>query len=51
MLSFDQTVYNRETYDILKFLGDMGGIIDGLQVIGMLLVGWYGRFNATAFML
>ena len=51
MVSFDRTVYNRETYDLLKFMGDLGGLNDALQAIGYLLVGWYSSFNAGSFML
>ena len=37
-LSSDLKITNRETYSILDWLGDMGGLIDAFRLLGALLV-------------
>ena len=51
MVSFNRSVFSRETYDILKFLGDLGGLHDALRGIGLLFVGWYSSFNGNSYIL
>lgn len=36
--SLDQKVINRQTYSLLDFMGDMGGLNDTLSLLGMLIV-------------
>lgn len=48
-LSYDQNVISRQTYDLLLFLGDIGGLNGALAVLGTLIVGWYSQFNADSF--
>jgi hypothetical protein len=40
----------RSTYDALALLGDIGGLNETLQVIGMILVSWFTGRNANAIM-
>ena len=35
----DLKTYNRETYNLLMFLGDIGGLLDGLMITGDFLIG------------
>lgn len=47
-LYFDLNLYTveRSTYDILQLLGDVGGLLQGLEWIGWALTGWYStRFR------
>jgi len=37
---FDMYIIHRNTYDLLSFLGDIGGLIDILRIFGFILVGW-----------
>jgi hypothetical protein len=39
--NLDIVEIRRSTYDILNFLGDLGGLLDILSVIGLFAVGWY----------
>ena len=32
---------NRHSYDLLAWLGDIGGILQGLEWIGLILIGTY----------
>ncbi len=48
-LSYDQTIINRQTYDLLLFLGDVGGLNGALVILGAFLVGWFSVFNAESF--
>jgi hypothetical protein len=40
-LSYDQTVITRQTYDLLLFLGDVGGLNGALIVLGTFVIGWF----------
>ncbi len=42
----DLVVTSRQTYDILNFLGDVGGLDGTLSIIGYLLVSGYNNLNA-----
>ena len=35
----DLKTYNRETYNLLTFIGDIGGVLDGMLFIGEFFVG------------
>ena len=35
-------VYSREIYNVLDFLGDIGGLFDALKIIGATIVGIFG---------
>ena len=41
-MSPDLKLWTRETYSMLDFIGDLGGLYDALCVIGSVLVGPYG---------
>lgn len=49
-MHFDRVIYSRETYDTLKFFGDLGGLNEALTFIGSLLVSWLAKFNAGSFL-
>ena len=40
-LSPDRQMYKRSIYSILDWIGDIGGLFDGLQFIGSLFMGCY----------
>jgi hypothetical protein len=44
-------VTNRQTYDLLNFLGDIGGLDGTLSTIGYLLVSSYNNLNAYAILI
>ena len=46
--SMDQKVINRETYDGLDFLGDLGGFFGACQSIGSILVSPVAGFALNA---
>ena len=37
-LSMDQEVIERQTYSLLEWLGDCGGLFDALRIIGVLII-------------
>ena len=39
-VSPDMVVYQRTIYTFLDFLGDVGGLLDGLKLIGSALIGF-----------
>lgn len=41
LVSFDTVHFDRQAYDILGWLGDVGGIMQGLSWIGGLVIGSY----------
>lgn len=49
LLDFDKREVNRNTYDTLAMLGDVGGLQQGLDWIGILLVSWYSSRNGRSF--
>jgi hypothetical protein len=50
-LSMDQLQYSRTTYDILKLLGDVGGLQGSIFSIVMFVYGWFATFNGKIFVL
>lgn len=50
MLDSDSLKINRNAYDILGWLGDIGGVLQGLEWIGILIVGtYYAPANGNSF--
>lgn len=49
-LSHDLNIYSRQTYDVLMFLGEVGGLIECLAVMGTIMIGWYSIFNANSYL-
>ena len=49
--NLDLEVTNRQTYDLLQFLGDIGGLNSILMALGTLLVGSIAQFRANSFLL
>ena len=47
-LSMDQNVIERQTYSILEWLGDVGGLFDMLTLIGSKLIGPFTLFSLKA---
>jgi hypothetical protein len=43
--------YSRQTYDILRLIGDIGGLASGVILLAQILVTSYSQFNASAFLL
>lgn len=48
--SFDQLVINRQAYDLLTYLGDVGGLNEVLAVVGQLLIGWCSLLRANTYL-
>ena len=44
-LGVNKLVSNRATYDILKWLGDAGGLVDALRIIGLILTSFSTQIN------
>lgn len=44
-------VIHRSTYDLLNFLGDIGGLIDILRIFGFLMIGWIQDFNLRNYLI
>ena len=40
--------WNRQTYSILDFVGDIGGLKDGLVLLGVIIIGKLSSFNLKA---
>ena len=47
-LSPDRIMYKRSIYSILDWIGDIGGLFDGLQFIGSIIMGCYYLFRANS---
>ncbi len=47
--NFDLMLINRSTYDLLQFLGDVGGLDSVIKVIGLLLVASFQEFRMKTF--
>jgi hypothetical protein len=39
--SLDQISYARADTNIFKIIGALGGLINGLTLVGWILIGWY----------
>lgn len=50
-LNQDLHVINRQTYSLLDWLGDIGGLTDALLIIGKLILLPYTKFKYGAFIL
>ena len=44
----EHTTYERSTYSALEWLGDVGGLFDGLGLIAHLVVGQFSAFALKA---
>ena len=50
LLDYDIIEIDRNSYDILAWLGDVGGIMQGLEWIGLILIGsYYATANGNSF--
>ena len=38
----ETSIYSREIYNVLDFLGDIGGLFDALKIIGASIIGIFG---------
>ena len=47
----DVTVYDRSTYHTLEWIGDIGGLYDGLKIIGSILAQPIAAFSLKSRML
>ena len=50
-LNFDRMKFRRETYDILTFAMNLGGLFRALTFVGGILTGWYSKFNGIGWIL
>ena len=48
--NLDLKVHNRKTYSLLDWLGDVGGLLDGMYLIGELLVAGYSAISLEAYL-
>lgn len=46
-----EKVIMRETYDVLTFVGDVGGLLDGLLILGNLFLWPYTTFKLRSYLL
>ncbi len=51
IFNVDQTVFTRQNYDILNWIGDVGGLDSALYIIGVLIISGYSEFNAYGFLM
>jgi hypothetical protein len=49
-MSHDLDVYSRSSYDLLQLLGEIGGIFEFFLIFGVLIIGWFNKFNANTFL-
>ena len=49
-LSFDENITQRETYDILEWMGDLGGLFEALQIIGYIIMAPITAFALSSHM-
>ena len=47
----EKMVVTRQTYDLLSWLGDIGGLGEALYYIGHMLVGPFAAFNSKSILL
>lgn len=50
MLSHDVDAYTRKSYDILEYLGEIGGIVEFFILFGVLVIGWFNKYAANSFL-
>ena len=44
-VNLDMHVTERQTYDFLEWLGDIGGLFDALRYIGMIMIEPYAAYH------
>ena len=44
----DLTQYSRQSYDVLHFLSDIGGLFAALQGLGAFFVSWFSETNSNS---
>ena len=44
----DKNVIERQTYSVLEWLGDIGGLYDALRLIGLLIITPFSSFALNA---
>ena len=44
-LSQDVTTVNRQTYSTLDFIGDIGGLIDGLRYVLLMMITPFSKYQ------
>ena len=44
-------LYNRQSYDLLNWFGDVGGLDAALSLIGFIFVYGYSEFNAYSYLI
>ena len=50
VLSHDLDVYSRQSYDLLGYLGEIGGIVEFFMLFGVLMIGWFNKFNSNSYL-
>lgn len=50
VLSHDVDAYTRKSYDILEYLGEIGGIVEFFILFGVLVIGWFNKYTANSFL-
>jgi hypothetical protein len=50
-LSMDKLQYSRQTYDILRLLGDVGGLQGSILTIFAVIYGWFSAYNGKVFVM
>ena len=48
--NLDLKVHNRKTYSLLDWLGDVGGLLDGMYLIVELLIAGYSACSLEAYL-
>ena len=48
--NLDLKVHNRKTYSLLDWLGDVGGLLDGMYLIGELLIAGYSASSLKSYL-
>ena len=50
-MSQDLRTWNRQTYSILDWIGDLGGLLDGLKYLCALIISPFSKFWAQSILL
>ena len=50
-MKLKEKVTMRDTYDVLSFVGDIGGLVDGLMMLGSFLLSPYTSFKLRSYLL
>ena len=51
LLNFDLNAYSRNTYSLLQWFGDLGGLNEALQFMGSVMVSGFASFNSGSFLI